>query len=237
MKSNHYIGKSAYRGDVAINYDRDRVVEPVWEEEQSWVRDWSKCIPLGATLLDLPAGTGRFLEIWKSRGARVNAVDISEDMLNALKKRNSADGENLIIECADAESLPHKSDSFDFVICWRLVHLLPPIPAERVLCELARVCRGQIILQVFNVYRGGLIARKLRAIRQRVGKLLRSTPSNRRIDDSSTPWSHIPSHPQTESNIFELISRCGLRLKSAQTIGVYQGTLTRVYILERRLDV
>lgn len=225
-----YIGKTAYRGEVAANYDRDRVTEPIWKEEQRWMEAWARCVPRGARLLDLPAGTGRFIEIWRARGARVHAVDISADMLAALRRRWPDGDANLIIERADGEALPFASGSFDFVVCWRLFHLLPAEVAERVLRELARVCRGQIVLEVFNVSQEGRLRLLARAAKVKIRQWLGATSP--RTVSSETPWAHITSYPQTEHGMRALFGRCGVRLNRAETLTHYQGTPTRVYHLE-----
>lgn len=191
---------------------------------------WARCVPSGARLLDLPAGTGRFIELWRSRRAHVHAVDISEDMLAELRRRWPA-GDTLTIERADAEALPYAARSFDFVVCWRLLHLLPPEAAERVLREFARVCCGQIVLEVFNVISDGRVRVAARAVKRKMRQWLgRSAQAHPAIPD--TAWAHITSYPQTEFGLQALFSRCGLKVKRAETLTMYQGTPTRVYHLE-----
>ena len=58
-----YIGKTAYHGEVAANYDRDRVNEPVWQREQAWVEMWSQRVPAGAVVLDVPGARGRYVKV------------------------------------------------------------------------------------------------------------------------------------------------------------------------------
>jgi len=78
-----YAGKTAYRGEILANDDWDRVGKPTWQREQAWARR----IPTGVTGLDIPAGPGRFGEIFCARGARLRAIDISEGMRIALRAR------------------------------------------------------------------------------------------------------------------------------------------------------
>lgn len=230
-----YIGKLAYQGDIAANYELDRVTEPVWQEEQRWMEAWARELPAGASVLDLPAGTGRFVGILRARGCRVHAVDISEDMLHELRRRHPA-GEGLIIERGDAEALPYADASFDYVVCWRLFHLLPPAASERVLRELGRVCRGQIVLDVFGVEDLGVATAVWRRIKTcvRAGwRRLRHDPPASATAVGSTPWAHIKSYAFTERGLRRRFTRCGLRLLRAETLTRYHGTPARIYFLAR----
>lgn len=222
MSAAHYAGKTAYQGGIAANYDRDRQGEPVWQQEQAWVEGWAQAIPAGAKVLDLPAGTGRFIGILRARGARVHAVDISEDMLAELRRAWPNEGDGLTIERADAEALPFADNSFDFAVCWRLLHLLPAGIDERVLRELARVCRGGIVLEVFGIEPVGPLRAWWRRLRARF-----------RRPDASAPWSHITSYARREPEVLRLIARCGLRVVRAETLAVYHGNAARIYLLER----
>lgn len=223
-----YAGKTAYRGEVAANYDRDRVGEPIWQREQAWVQAWSRRIPAGATVLDIPAGTGRFVEVFCARGARVQAIDISEDMLIALRARPVPEGATLAVAQGDAEALECGDRSFDFVICWRLMHLLPPAAAERVVAELARVSRGEIALEVLGVDLGGPWGAAARAFRRRVRALL-----GVRARAGGKPWSHITNYSHREAELIALFDRCGLRVESVETLADYDGRPARIYSLRK----
>lgn len=225
---NIYTGKSAYQGPVASNYDRDRMGEPVWQREQDWFAGWARGVPAGAGVLDVPAGTGRFIGILLERGARVHAVDISEDMLAELRQRWSAEGRALVVERADAEALPYAAGQFDYVVCWRLFHLLPPAVSARVLGELARVCRGEIVLEVFGVEPGGRAAARWRAWKARVRAWLRPASAPEK------PWSHITNYPQSEGVLREMFSRCGLELIAIETLADYEGRPAKIYRLRSR---
>lgn len=75
-----------------------------------------------AHALDLGCGTVEFYEfITKSVGAEYTGTDLSPDMLEVGKKKYP---KAKLVE-ADAENLPFKDDSFDFVMTRGLVHHLP----------------------------------------------------------------------------------------------------------------
>lgn len=226
--SSPYVGKTAYHGDVAANYERDRVNEPVWLQEQTWMESWAKSIPGGARVLDVPTGTGRFVGIFLSRGAKVHAVDVSADMLAELRRRYPPDGDRLVVECGDAEALSYPDGMFDFVVCWRLFHLLPASIAERVLREMARVCRGRIVVEVFGVETGSVRAALLRRWRRLIGKIGR-----RDAVPAAQPWAHITNFVHRERELLPLFSRCGLRVAGAETLAHYRGAPARIYFLDK----
>lgn len=223
-----YAGKSAYRGAVALNYERDRTAEPVWLREQAWMEQWSRAVPSGARILDLPTGTGRFVDIFLARRAIVHAVDVSEDMLNEVRRRYPAGTGDLRVERNDAEALPYPADTFDFVICWRLFHLLPPEVAERVVREFARVCRGRIVIEVFGVETQDGLGAWLRGVRRRLAA------RRKRADPGAEPWAHITNYTHRESSLLAMFARCGLRVASAETLDHYRGQPARVYQVERK---
>lgn len=230
-----YIGKTAYRGEIAANYERDRVNEPVWQREQEWFEAWARRIPAGATVLDIPVGTGRFVGILRARGCKLHAVDISEDMLAEVRRRWPED-DGLVIERGDAEVLPYADASFDYIVCWRLFHLLPSATAERVLRELARVNRGTIVLEVFGVEEGGRLALALGACKRRLGRairrLARGTAANLSVGSKATmPWAHITNYPHAERQLRAQFARCNLRLLGAETLADYHGRPARIYFL------
>lgn len=224
-----YIGKTAYRGDVAANYDRDRIDEPVWQREQAWVEAWAQRVPEGATVLDVPAGTGRFVGILQERGARVHAIDISEDMLTELRTRWMPASDTLVVAKGDAEALTYPADAFDFAICWRLFHLLPPKAVVRVVRELARVCRGEIVLEVFGVESCGRLTAWARFLKRRLRAMI-----PRAAEQVATPWSHITNFSHREADLLAVFASCGLRLASAETLADYHGHPARVYVLQRQ---
>jgi demethylmenaquinone methyltransferase/2-methoxy-6-polyprenyl-1,4-benzoquinol methylase len=94
-------------------------------------------LPDGAMVLDLACGTGDFSEIvLRSRpGARVVAVDLTEQMLRVARRRVRAE-----VVCADALALPFADGSFDCVFVGYGLRNFPDL--TRALAEIHRVTRA-----------------------------------------------------------------------------------------------
>lgn len=89
-----------------------------------WLKLFKEMLPRRkyAKALDLGCGTVEFYEfITKSVGASYTGTDLSPDMLEVGKKKYP---KAELVE-ADAENLPFKDDSFEFVMTRGLIHHLP----------------------------------------------------------------------------------------------------------------
>jgi ubiquinone/menaquinone biosynthesis C-methylase UbiE len=183
-------------------------------------------------VLDLPAGTGRFLKILMECGLRVQAVDISADMLAEISKRYPQLPAALTLAACDAEHLPLPDASVDFVLSWRFFHLLPMPVIDRVLAELRRVCRRQMVVQVLPVRVGGVAAVLPSWLRAMVRPLRRWMGSGPRTP-AATPWSHIASFTHVERDLLRAFARQRLAVVQRHELARYQGHPVLVYVLAR----
>jgi SAM-dependent methyltransferase len=232
MPSTDYPAKSAYRGETAACYDQDRVGEAIWQQEQEWVAHWAATLPAGATVLDVPAGTGRFLEMLLGCRLRVQAADISADMLAEIRKRYPELPAALTLETCDAEQLPLADASVDYVLSWRFFHLLPLSVIDRVLAEFRRVCRRQIVLQVLPARVGG-VAAWLPSWLRVLGRPLRRWVGRSPGMSATTPWSHIASFTHVERDLLRAFARQRLAVLQRYELALYQGHPVLVYVLAR----
>lgn len=157
-------------------------------------------LPPGAapirSVLDVPCGGGRLkpalLRLGGASPPRWTGVDASEEMLAAVP-RQGAVGEDLQGDLqrdlqgetvrADAAALPFPDDSFDLVVCCRLLHHLPEAAARRaVLAELVRVSRDLIVASYWDAASFQAWRRRTRGpLRRRRG------PETRR----AVPWAEL----------------------------------------------
>lgn len=124
-----------------------------YDEKEGYLNSFEqkKLLPLlgdvkNKTILDVGAGTGRLaVELAKFGGTQVTALDVSEKMLERLKKKNPA------IRCivGDAEALPFVGGTFDMIIAtFLIVHLKNP---NRFFDEAYRVLKDGGRLVVTNI--------------------------------------------------------------------------------------
>jgi ubiquinone/menaquinone biosynthesis C-methylase UbiE len=100
----------------------------------------------GKRVLDIGCGTGRVIQMLREKGAKVVALDISEEMITATSRKFPD------IECVvgDSEELPFQDESFDIVLgLFWIVHLADLRPSFD---EVYRVLKkgGRFILSNIN---------------------------------------------------------------------------------------
>jgi SAM-dependent methyltransferase len=80
-------GAHKYHGQIAEGYDSKRVNDPKWTVEQAIIEGMISELPGGSEILDVPVGTGRFIDCYIANGHKFIGMDISGDMLvqSALK--------------------------------------------------------------------------------------------------------------------------------------------------------
>ena len=118
-------------------------------------------LPADAAVLDLACGTGDFSElvVRKLPRARSIAADLTEPMLDLARKREI----NTLV-CADAQSLPFPSESFDCVFVGYGLRNFPNLLAA--VKEIARVLRpgGCLVTLDFFLPRNPILRRVFLAI-------------------------------------------------------------------------
>ncbi len=120
-------------------------------------------------VLDAPCGTGRLRAVLERRGMRYVGVDVSWPMLREARR---GDGSGLVMAVVDR--MPFRDDSFDVVVCCRLLHHLHDSEeTEAVVRELVRVAHRMVIVSFWD-------AASLHAWRARVGLRRSEGPRGRR---------------------------------------------------------
>ena len=137
-----------YRGEAAEHYDSIRTQGRKWRREQEIVQELLSALAGGNDILDVPLGTGRFLEIYQELGLIPVGLDISEDMLQVANEKASEQACDLRTCVSDVKSIPFLNGAFDGVICIRLFNLIPLEECQRALEELARVSRCHVIIGI-----------------------------------------------------------------------------------------
>lgn len=146
-----YHARSAYQGKTAAQYDRKRSKRKKWKREISAIRTLAARFEPGTSILDIPVGTGRFLEFYNGGTHTVYGIDVSRDMLHqarakalALCENNNRDHVYLVM--GEAEHIPMRDKSIDYVVCIRMLNWVSKPIFKDIIREFRRVARKGIII-------------------------------------------------------------------------------------------
>jgi ubiquinone/menaquinone biosynthesis C-methylase UbiE len=137
-----------YRGPLAQKYDSRRRRGAQWLGEQKAVEALLADLPTGSSILDIPAGTGRFIELYKKYGLRASGMDSSADMLAEAQRKANEIHFAIDLRTADIRAIAAADASFDCVLCMRFLNWVDPDGLKIVLAELARVAKSHLILGI-----------------------------------------------------------------------------------------
>jgi phosphatidylethanolamine/phosphatidyl-N-methylethanolamine N-methyltransferase len=105
----------------------------------------------GARVLELGVGTGLSLGAYPSH-CQVTGIDLAPDMLErAQDKINRSGLRHITLEQGDALNLKFADDTFDYVMAFHVVSVVPD--PRRMMAEAQRVCRPGGVLTVINHFR------------------------------------------------------------------------------------
>lgn len=141
-------GNSFY-GDQAADYDTKREGQQYWDDQQRIAEELLAEFPDSISVLDVPFGTGRFVEAYNRKRMQVSGLEISEDMVQAARDRRGDAMEGYDVRVGDARALPWPDNSFDLVMSYRFLSSIISIAdQEVVLRELARVTKDAAIMDI-----------------------------------------------------------------------------------------
>jgi ubiquinone/menaquinone biosynthesis C-methylase UbiE len=98
----------------------------------------------GRPIVDVGTGTARAALLFARAGARVTAIDASEQMLGVARERASAEGLDVAFAQGDAHALKFPDRAFDVAVCLRVLMHSPRWRDS--LSELCRVADRLVIL-------------------------------------------------------------------------------------------
>ncbi len=137
-----------YYGETAKDYISKRVKQKRWHKEQNIMQNLLLEVPYGSSVIDVPFGTGMFVNYYLEKGMSVFGLDISKEMLFEAQKYLGKSFFLCNVSIGNAACLPYKYESFDIVVCCRFFDLIPLDMARKVLFELKRVAKSRIILHM-----------------------------------------------------------------------------------------
>lgn len=108
-------------------------------------------IERGAKVLEIGVGTGLSFDAYP-RHCQVMGIDLAPDMLEKAQERiDRNDWRHISVEQGDALALRFPDDSFDYVMAFHVVSVVPD--AKQLMAEAQRVCRPGGRIVVINHFR------------------------------------------------------------------------------------
>lgn len=145
---NRVLNADRYHGEIASSYLANRTGEGKWQRENDVLEQLLSDSSEGSSVLDVPFGTGRFVELYLAKKMRVSGLDISPDMLAAAKQALGDTFDRCDTAVGSADRLPYEDKSFDLIVSCRFFSLVTHEMAKRILAEFRRVGRSRIILTI-----------------------------------------------------------------------------------------
>ncbi len=118
----------------------------------------------GARVLELGVGTGLSLDAYPAH-CQVTGIDLAPDMLERAQEKVNQNGwRHITLEEGDALNLKYAANSFDYVMAFHVVSVVPD--PQRMMAEAQRVCRPGGTIVIINHFRSPhpVIARLQRLI-------------------------------------------------------------------------
>jgi phosphatidylethanolamine/phosphatidyl-N-methylethanolamine N-methyltransferase len=105
----------------------------------------------GARVLELGVGTGLSLDAYPTH-CQVTGIDLAPDMLERAQDKVNRNGwRHITLEQGDALNLKFADDTFDYVMAFHVVSVVPdPV---RMMAEARRVCRPGGVITIINHFR------------------------------------------------------------------------------------
>jgi SAM-dependent methyltransferase len=120
-------------------------------QSRTWSRTLNDCsFSLGARVLDVGCGTGRWVRRLEERGLSVVRIDQSSEMLSLARKRGTLS----LMASGEAQNLPFRDESFECVSAVTVIQHIPPQEQVRALSEMVRVLRPGGYLFLIELIRG-----------------------------------------------------------------------------------
>jgi phosphatidylethanolamine/phosphatidyl-N-methylethanolamine N-methyltransferase len=118
----------------------------------------------GARVLELGVGTGLSLDAYPPH-CQVTGIDLAPDMLDRAQDKINRNGwRHITLQQGDAQDLKFADDSFDYVMAFHVVSVVPD--PRRMMAEAQRVCRPGGTIVIINHFRSPrpILARLARTI-------------------------------------------------------------------------
>jgi ubiquinone/menaquinone biosynthesis C-methylase UbiE len=137
-----------YRGDAAHKYDADREQTAKWGLEQAAVESILSALPPMLSVVDVPVGTGRFVELYQKLGMRATGIDVSPDMLARAREKADRAQASITLQEGDIRAIDAPDGAFDAAVCIRFLNWVDLDGVRGVLNELTRVADRYLVVSI-----------------------------------------------------------------------------------------
>lgn len=137
-----------YTGNTAERYDEKRSSSQKWHGENLVIDSFLSQLPPNSRLLDVPVGTGRFIELYKKHRITATGVDISNDMIAVAKNKAAQLEANIALQQGSVLDLKFSDGTFDCALCVRLLNWLRPEEMDQAIGQLSSVSKKHLILGI-----------------------------------------------------------------------------------------
>jgi len=149
MKSQLQKTGNSYYGKAADNYKKNREFDKTFATEQLLMKGLLRNIANNSKVLDVPFGTGRFVDFYLDKKFDIYGLEISRDMISAAK---CALGESFakctVVEADATQKFPFDDDFFDLVVSFRFLKFFSYNTAKEILQEIHRVTKSDVLLRM-----------------------------------------------------------------------------------------
>jgi ubiquinone/menaquinone biosynthesis C-methylase UbiE len=136
-----------YRDGVA-GYFEPRANDPLYHAETEAIRAMLEDVPYGASILQVPFGTGRFVPLYLENGMAISGLDTSAEMLEAAKAALGRQFTSCHVTVGDPAAMTFADGSFHALASVRFLSSTTLGQAKQALREFARVTRKQAIFSI-----------------------------------------------------------------------------------------
>jgi len=137
-----------YLGAAATTYDDERAKLKKWASEQRIVEDLLATLPVGSSVVDIPVGTGRFIDAYHRLHLVPTGMDISPDMIAIAARKAQKLGLTMPLQIADIRSIDATDGAFDTVVCICFLNWVDIHGVRAAFRELVRVARHSLIVSI-----------------------------------------------------------------------------------------
>jgi SAM-dependent methyltransferase len=221
-----------YLGEKADNYDANREHKVKWRREQAAVESILSTLPPDFFILDIPIGTGRFIELYQALKMRAVGIDISADMLAHAREKADRLGAPIELLQGDVRRIAAPNGAFDVVVCLRFLNWIELDDLRSVLIELARISSRYLLVSVshflplreMDLFSVGIVRGLAGQLVRRIKTQVRRNSRNRR------------TIMHEERALRNIIAELDLRITKAIRVdaGTKGGVGSFLYLLEKK---